>query len=290
MTGSSSAQAALWRGLADRVHYVGDLEAGVAELRAGHVGLVVLVNKYDGIDLPGTACEMLVIDGIPRPMSAADRREAAALIDSPTRRARDAQRIEQGMGRGVRDVQDHCAVLLLSAGLAIAVHDNAWLDQFSPATRAQLVLSRDVAIQLYGQGVDGVRSALSVCLDRHPEWVQRSRLALASVRYRNVGAVRPEAIAAREAFDLAVAGQTSQLPTGCKTRSTASPTPRCAAGSASRRPATCTSPIPTSRSSSSAPRSERTRWCCARDPGRRRPFLPHYGWQACVRWPKDPRH
>ncbi|MBN6040040.1 DEAD/DEAH box helicase [Amycolatopsis sp. 195334CR] len=206
----SSAQANLWRGLADRIHYVGDLEAGVAELRARHVGLVVLVNKYDGIDLPGTACEMLVIDGIPRPMSAADRREAAALIDSPTRRARDAQRIEQGMGRGVRDVGDRCAVLLLGAGLAMAVHDNAWLELFSPATHAQLELSRDVALQLYGQGLDGIRSALSVCLDRDPQWVQRSRFALASVRYRNAGAVRPEAAAARDAFDLAVAGQTSQ--------------------------------------------------------------------------------
>ncbi len=61
----------------------------MAELRAGHAGhagLVVLVNKYDGIDLPGKACEMLIIDGIARPMSAADRREAAALLDIPARR------------------------------------------------------------------------------------------------------------------------------------------------------------------------------------------------------------
>jgi hypothetical protein len=206
----SAHQAKAWRPLADRIHYVDDLERGVAELRAGHVGLVVLVNKYDGIDLPGTACELLVIDGIPRPMAAADRREAAALIDSPTRRARDVQRIEQGMGRGVRDVNDHCAVLLLGAGLGMAVHDRAWQDLFSPATRAQLQLSRDVAIQLYGQGLDGIRSALTICLDRDPQWVQRSKLALAGVRYNNVGAIRPEAVAARTAFDLAVTGQTSQ--------------------------------------------------------------------------------
>ena len=205
----STAQANLWRPLADHTYYVGDLDAGVAELRRGHVGLVVLVNKYDGIDLPGTACELLVIDGIPRSMAAADRREAAALLDSPIRRGRDVQRIEQGMGRGVRDVNDHCAVLLLGAGLGMAVHDRDWLELFSPATRAQLELSRDVAIQLYQAGLDGIRSALSVCLDRNPQWVQRSKLALAPVRYNNTGAVRPEAIAAREAFDLAVAGQTN---------------------------------------------------------------------------------
>ena|GEM_PF-1896789 len=197
----STAQANQWRALADRIHYVDTLEAGVADLRAGHVGLVVLVNKYDGIDLPGIACELLVIDGIPRPMAAADRREAAALLDSPTRQGRDVQRIEQGMGRGVRDVNDHCAVLLLGAALGMAVHDQAWLNLFSPATRAQLELSRELALQLYGAGLDGIRGALSVCLDRDPEWVQRSRVALAPVRYNNTGAVRPEAIAAREAFD-----------------------------------------------------------------------------------------
>jgi hypothetical protein len=206
----STAQANLWRGLADRIHYVEHLEAGVAELRAGHVGLVVLVNKYDGIDLPGTACELLVIDGIPRPLANAERREAAALTDSPARRIRDVQRIEQGMGRGVRDVNDHCAVLLLGAGLARAVHDRTWRDCFSPATRAQLELSLDVALQVAGDGLDGIRTALTVCLDRDPQWVQRSKLTLASVLYNSTGAVRDEAIAAREAFDLAVAGQTSQ--------------------------------------------------------------------------------
>jgi hypothetical protein len=206
----SAAKAAQWAHLADRTHYVRDLEHGVAELVAGHVGLVVLVNKYDGIDLPGTACELLVIDGIPRPMDAAERREASALLDSPARRVRDVQRIEQGMGRGVRDVNDHCAVLLMGAGMGMAVHDDAWLNLFSPATRAQLQLSRDVALQLQGAGMDGIRTALAVCLDRHPQWVQRSKLAVASVRYINTGAVRPEAVAAREAFDLATAGQHNQ--------------------------------------------------------------------------------
>lgn len=206
----STAQANLWRGLANRIHYVADLERGVDELRAGHVGLVVLVNKYDGIDLPGAACELLVIDGIPRPLANAERREAAALTDSPTRRVRDVQRIEQGMGRGVRDVNDHCAVLLLSAGLARAVHDRSWRDSFSPATRAQLELSLDVALQVADAGLDGIRTALTVCLDRDPEWVQRSKFTLASVLYNSAGAVRPEAVAAREAFDLAVAGQTDQ--------------------------------------------------------------------------------
>lgn len=205
----SDAAAANWNSFADHIYHVDDLERGVAELKDRHVGVVVLVNKYDGIDLPKTACELLIIDGIPRPRDAVERREAVVLHDSPASRARDVARIEQGMGRGVRDVDDHCAVLLMGAGLAVAVHDDTWLTHFSPATRAQLELSRQVALQVKGEGLDGVRAALTACLDRDAQWVEHSKRALAPIRYLNTGAVRPEAVAIREAFDLALGGQTS---------------------------------------------------------------------------------
>ncbi|MEU4494209.1 DEAD/DEAH box helicase [Streptomyces sp. NPDC023998] len=196
-----------WRHYADRIHHVGDLDAGVKELRDGHVGLVVLVNKYDGVDLPHDACRLLVLDGIPRPMDAADRRSAMVLADSPSRRIRDVQRIEQGMGRGVRDNEDYCAVLLLGANLAAATYDPNYLKLFSPATQAQLRLSRDIAKQITGEGLQAVREALRACLGRQTRWRERSRRALAEVRYANTGLVRPEALAQREAFNLAVTGR-----------------------------------------------------------------------------------
>lgn len=205
----SKAAAAAWRAYADRTYYVGDLEAGVAELKAGHVGLVVLVNKYDGVDLPHEACELLILDGVPQPMDALERREAIALSGSPIRRARDVQRIEQGMGRGVRESSDHCAVLLLGANLAIATQDPRWLNLFSPATQAQLNLSWSVANQIKGHGLDAVRSVLALCLDRDAKWVSSGSRALAEVRYDETGIVRPDAVAGREAFDLAAAGQSS---------------------------------------------------------------------------------
>lgn len=117
--------AAAWSAHADRTLYVRDLEEGVAALKAGHVGLVVMVNKYDGVDLPHSACQLLILDGIPTPLDGLERREAATLANSPTRRTKEVQRIEQGMGRGVRDVEDYCAVLLLG---------RAW--RWPPPTRA----------------------------------------------------------------------------------------------------------------------------------------------------------
>ena len=200
---------------------------------------------------------------MPRPLAAVERREAVALGDSPTRRARDVQRIEQGMGRGVRDVSDHCAVLLLGAELGMAVHDRARRDYFSPATRAQLDLSLDVALQLYGQGLDGIRAALTVCLDRDPHWVQRSKLALAPVRYINTGAVRAEAVATREAFDLAATGQTSQAADRLQ-RAINEITDPALRGYASKRRPTCTSPTPPQHSGGFGAAIRETRWCCAR--------------------------
>ena len=57
-------------------------------------------------DLPGTVCELLIIDGVPRPLDTAERREAIALADSLAQPAREIQRIEKGMGRSVRDTED----------------------------------------------------------------------------------------------------------------------------------------------------------------------------------------
>jgi hypothetical protein len=204
----SDPAAAAWARYADHTWRVGDLEAGVKKLQAGHVGLVVLVNKYDGVNLPAGACRLLILDGVPRPLDGVERREAVALADSTVRLAREVQRIEQGMGRGVRDGEDYCAVLLLGAKLATAIHEVRHLALFSPATQAQLKLSRDIASQIRGEGLDAVRQALRACLGRVPQWRERSRRALAEVRYAAHGTVRGEAVALREAFDLAATGRT----------------------------------------------------------------------------------
>ncbi|MGW4370129.1 DEAD/DEAH box helicase family protein [Nocardia takedensis] len=196
-----------WATYADVTAFVEDLEHTVERLKTSHVGLVVLVNKYDGIDLPYSACELLILDGVPEPLDATERREAAVLVQSQARRIRAIQRIEQGMGRGVRAADDHCAVLLLGASLGMTVSEQQQRRHFSPATRAQFDLSDDIARLIEGKGLESVRIALTACLTRDTNWVTRSRQARAGVRYADTGLVRPESIAIREAFDLANRGQ-----------------------------------------------------------------------------------
>ena len=193
-----------WSEYADATVHVHDMKPVIDRMTDGeHVGLVLLVNKYDGVDLPGDACRLLVIDGVPTPLDASERRESAALAGSSTYLAREIQRLEQGMGRGIRDEQDHCAVLLLGRNPALALVEPESQSLFSPATRAQIALSRQVAEQIEGEGLDALRDALQTFLGRDEMWRTLSKRATAAVEYDREGHVTELAIGRRRAFDSA---------------------------------------------------------------------------------------
>lgn len=54
-----------WSEEADMILKKDNIYDGISKLKAQHVGLTILVNRYDGIDLPKSACRLLVIDGLP---------------------------------------------------------------------------------------------------------------------------------------------------------------------------------------------------------------------------------
>jgi hypothetical protein len=205
----SARRARFWGGVAQATHAADSLEAGLAELRGGHVGLVVLVNKYDGIDLPGDACVILVLDGLPEARGELDRLDARWLDQSDALLGRQVQRIEQGMGRGIRSNDDHCVVLLLGRRLTGRLHKPAAREKLSPATKAQLALSDEVSDQLAGTAFQDVDSVVDLCLRRDREWVGASRRAVVGVTYPEEVAVSPVAVAERAAFDLARLGRFS---------------------------------------------------------------------------------
>lgn len=203
----SDRAAEAWHPYTQCVLHVHDMKPVIDEMAGGaHKGLVVLVNKYDGVDLPHGACRLLVIDGVPTALDAGEQREAGALAGSETFRIRRVQRLEQGMGRGIRDAEDHCAVLLLGNSAALSLVDAADLKHFTPATRAQIQLIQTIAEQIRGEGLEPVRDAISMVLDRNAAWKGLSSGATAGVAYDSAGHVSVVAEARRRAWDLAAAG------------------------------------------------------------------------------------
>lgn len=199
-------RASYWKDVAAQTLTSDSLNSGVALMRNGRVGVTVLVNKYDGVDLPYDACRILVIDGLPEIEQPLDRADASMLEDSDAMLAKHVQRIEQGMGRGIRSNDDHCVVLLLGNRLVRRLSLPAAQSKFTRATLAQLELSRKVADKLKGKPLAEIyQDAMTPCLMQDPQWVSVSRAVVAAVDASDHS--RGDAKAAvriRSAFDAAL--------------------------------------------------------------------------------------
>lgn len=189
-----------WADAADLLVTATNLEEAVDQLKSKHVGLVVMLNKYDGIDLPGNACRILVLDGLPQARGLYERVETNFLAGSDHIIAKQIQRIEQGMGRGVRANDDYCVVLLMGASLTKTMFVMGAKERFSPATRAQLEKSLAVAEQL-DSGLVELNGAIEICLNQGKDWKKIAREAVANIVYPLQGSVRAIAMAQRNAFN-----------------------------------------------------------------------------------------
>lgn len=207
----SSARAKRWENQAAAILNKDTIYEGVCQLRAGHVGLVVLVNKYDGVDLPDDACRLLIIDDIPGARRSVDRYSDSLLDFSEDLIGRRVQRIEQGMGRGVRSNSDHCAVILMGARLAEVISDPRAVKKFTPATATQFRVSDAVVSQVEAPSLDDIKSLIDLCIGRNAEWLAKSRAALANGSAPSKPRTDLIASARRKAFDHASIQQYGEI-------------------------------------------------------------------------------
>lgn len=118
----------------------------LAKLRKGEFSKIVVINnRYDGIDLPDESCRILILDGLPYFDSLADRYEEQACPNSEIINKRIAQKIEQGIGRGVRGEKDYCAILIIGSELVRFMRSVATNKFFSPQTRMQIDIGIEIA-------------------------------------------------------------------------------------------------------------------------------------------------
>ena len=199
----SGERAKYWSDVADQTLTAVNIDAGTEKLRKGHVGLTVFVNKYDGVDLPAKACEILVIDGLPEVEGLIARAEHSILSETRRQLVRQIQRIEQGMGRGVRSSEDHCVVLLIGSRLTQRIHNPEARTLFSPATRAQLKLGRDVTEQMKDKPLADLEEIMDLCLHQNEDWVDASREAIVNADEADIGHVDDATVYLRQAFDAA---------------------------------------------------------------------------------------
>lgn len=206
----SRAAAEAWDDIASQTLSGDAVDAGVARLRTSHVGLTVLINRYDGIDLPEDACRVLAVIGLPEAASLIERADITVLDQSSVTLRRQIQRIEQGMGRGVRSADDHCAVILFGSALTERLLSAEGKGMLTTATRSQLDLSLKLAKQMKNAEIADVKSVIDRCLNREAGWRKAARQVL--LKATDEGELRVDSgqVALRSAIDMARNGDSRE--------------------------------------------------------------------------------
>ena len=149
----------------------------IQDLRRGeYERAVVLVNRYDGIDLPDDTCRVLIFDGKPYSESLIDLHEEMCRPYSVATMMRTVRTVEQGMGRSVRGEKDYSVVVIVGSDITRLVRDRESRKFLSPQMSKQIEIGLEIAemaqqeIEAGKEPVAAFNSLVRQCLGRDEGW------------------------------------------------------------------------------------------------------------------------
>ena len=167
-----------WESSGGVITNVKNLEKSITNLKeliknktARHV--TVLVNAYDGVDLPDSTCRILCLDSIPTHASLHDKYVQEVRPDSYVIRRQIAQRIEQGMGRGIRGPSDWCVVVATGNKLTSFLSETAKSEFLSNETKEQIGIAKELAGEMKGEEGNSltiIENLIDQCIGRNENW------------------------------------------------------------------------------------------------------------------------
>ncbi|PSL25706.1 DEAD/DEAH box helicase [Dyadobacter jiangsuensis] len=167
----SKQQAKQWESLGATLVDRDNIEKVLSTLDGAQGKFLVFANRYDGIDLNGNNCRILVVDGLPVSGSAQEMYLETRL--DTLKSGRKAQIIEQGLGRAVRSGSDFCVVFLMGTDLINFIGIDKNLKYFTPVTRAQLKMGLTLLDDEESEdSLSLVKDTASLCLSQHPDWIR----------------------------------------------------------------------------------------------------------------------
>jgi replicative superfamily II helicase len=142
-------------------------------------GPFVFANRYDGIDLPGAACRILILSDLPRGSSEYDHYRANTFAGGVELISAVAQRIEQGVGRGARGAGDYCVVIVTGKTLTSWLGRSNHLKSLTKSTRAQFEMGIEVSKSINNE--QDIKETILRCLSRDRDWIEYHAATLADL-------------------------------------------------------------------------------------------------------------
>lgn len=137
---------------------------------------VVLVNRYDGIDLPDDTCRVLILDTTPYSESLIDLYQEACRPESEATFMRRVRTIEQGLGRSVRGEKDYSVIVITGTDLTRLLCNRNSRKYLSNQMSTQIELGIEIA-KMVCQDIktdetleDAFKNLINQCLNRDPGW------------------------------------------------------------------------------------------------------------------------
>jgi replicative superfamily II helicase len=137
---------------------------------------VVLVNRYDGIDLPDETCRILVFDSKPYSESLIDLYQEHCRPNSKATLMRTIRTVEQGMGRSVRGEKDYSVIVVVGSDLVRLVREKGSRKYLSSQMATQIEIGLEITSMAKQEIEDGkspndaFTSLLRQSLGRDPDW------------------------------------------------------------------------------------------------------------------------
>ena len=150
--------------------------------------VLVLVNEYDGVDLPDSTCRILCLDSLPLYSSLIDRNAQNTRPGTSVLRRIQAQKVEQGIGRAIRGSSDWCIVVIIGNNLTDFLSENAKRIYFSNEAQMQINIGEELAsiMRAKEKQLNVIETLINQCLNRDPGWKEYYKTRMSDVETKPI--------------------------------------------------------------------------------------------------------
>lgn len=144
-----------------------DVEDDLTKFTRSQNTVLLLSNRYDGIDLPDDDCRLVILAGLPARGDLQERFLHASLGATEVLQERIRARIAQGSGRATRNARDFAAVIALDNDLVTYINRSDVTAAMHPELQAEIRFGYENSVDATSQEVDDNLQAFAA---RTAEW------------------------------------------------------------------------------------------------------------------------